>query len=156
MPKLGLFLLLAGAVGVSHSALAHAPDDQKNRPLYYTREITPDDLNGRSLRELSLMRNTIYARAGHKFRKKWLNDYFSAQPWYRPLDKIDNNKLTPIDLRNAELIANYDAFLNRDQLEAMQRAVAAPQTSEDQVELRLLSMRLGKWLGSSDPDRTPL
>ena len=63
-----------------------------DRPLYYTRPITDDDLIGRSLRELSLMRNTIYARAGNKFRKKWLNDYFSAQPWYHPLDSAKRTR----------------------------------------------------------------
>src|SRR5262249_55062235 len=31
------------------------------RPLYYERALTAADLDGRTLRELSLMRNTIYA-----------------------------------------------------------------------------------------------
>jgi hypothetical protein len=160
MPKLRLLLLLTGALAASHAVAAQSTGavtgPAKPRPLYYRREITSDDLKGRSLRERSLMRNTIYARAGNKFRKKWLNDYFSAQPWYHPLDKMDEKKLTAIDRRNAELIAMYDAFLTRDQLLAMQKAVGTPKTPEDRIELRLLSMRLGKWLGPPDPERTPL
>ena len=54
------------------------------------------DLEGRTLRELALMRNTIYARAGHPFRKKWLHDYFSAQPWYKPLAK-DTHRTLEVD-----------------------------------------------------------
>ena len=100
------------ALACSALALAQAAGDQESaRPLYYTRAITNDDLEGRTLRDLSLMRNTIYARAGNKFRKQWLNDYFSALSWYHPLDKMDESKLTVLDKRNAEIIADYDAAL---------------------------------------------
>ena len=138
------------------AAIAAAAQNSEDRPLYYTRQITPDDLEGRTLRELSLMRNTIYARAGNKFRKKWLNDYFSALPWYHPLDKMDESKLTALDKKNAEIIADYDAALPRAELEQMQKEFLNPQTPEDKIELRLVSMRLGKWAGSPDQDRTPL
>ncbi len=36
-----------------------------DRPLYYAREITPADLVSRTVWELTLLRNTIYARAGN-------------------------------------------------------------------------------------------
>ncbi len=139
------------------SAMAQGAGDQEAaRPLYYTRTITKDDLSGRTLRELSLMRNTIYARAGNKFRKQWLNDYFSARPWYRPLDKMDESKLTALDRKNAEIIAAFDAAIPREELLSMQQEFMSPQTPEDKIELRLVSMRLGKWAGSPDQDRTPL
>jgi hypothetical protein len=131
-------------------------DPVSKRPLYYTRAITKKDLQGRTLRELSLLRNTIYARAGNSFRKKWLNDYFSAQRWYHPLDKMDESKLTALDKANAETIAEYDASIPRDALQSMQMEFLNPQSPEDKVELRLASMRLGKWAGSADQDRTPL
>jgi len=125
------------------------------RPLYYTREITAKDLKKRSLSELAVMRNTIYARAGNRFRKKWLNDYFSAQPWYHPLDQTDESKITPLDRRNAEIIAKYDAAISRDELlDTMSHLDGS--TPEEKIELRLASMRLGKWAGSPDDDRTPL
>ena len=41
---------------------------EDNRQLYYERALTDEDLAGRTLRELSLMRNWIYARAGNPFR----------------------------------------------------------------------------------------
>jgi hypothetical protein len=161
MPKkLRLMVVLTAAFSASYVALAQAPPDSKERPFYYAQEITPSDLEGRSLRELSLMRNTIYARAGNKFRKKWLNDYFSAQPWYHPLDPMDETKITPLDRKNAEAIAAYDAGLTHDQLFAMQNDLImgnGAQTPERKLELRLLSARLGKWKGAdTDADRSPL
>lgn len=153
---LSLVILSVAALVPSFSALAQGTGDGNNRPLYYTREITTKDLEGRTLRDLSLMRNTIYARAGHTFRKQWLKDYFSAQPWYHPLDKTDESKITALDHKNAAIIGAYDAALPRSELQAMQQEFMNPQTPEDKIELRLVSMRLGKWAGSSDQDRTPL
>jgi hypothetical protein len=134
------------------------------RPLYYDRLITQKDLRSRSLRELTLMRNTIFARAGNPFRKKWLADYFAAQPWYHPLTATDESKLTPLDKQNAGIIVAYDLSLSRSQLQTMvgQIMIAVRDhgfTPEDRIELRLLSARLGKWVGPSDTpedERSPL
>jgi hypothetical protein len=138
---------------------------QFDKPLYYTRQVAPSDLVFRSLVELTLMRNTIYARAGNSFRKKWLADYFTSQPWYHPLPEMDASKLTSLDRKNAEIIATYDASLTRDQLERMLRVVMSSAANDqqprlqDNIEIRLLSARLGKWVGSKDTpqeDRSPL
>src|SRR5215472_7020355 len=133
-----------------------AAAQQDARPFYYTRPITDDDLDGRSLRELTLMRNTIYARAGNRFRKKWLNDYFSAQPWYHPLDKMDQSKITAIDRKNAEIIANYEAAIDREDLLKREKIWLHQNTPEAKIELGLISMRLGQWLGGGDEERTAL
>ena len=130
------------------------------RPLYYERALTAADLEGRTLRELALMRNTIYARAGHQFRKKWLHDYFSAQPWYKPLAKDDNKKITAIDRANAALIAQTEQGQKRDDLKkrrddllARQRAHKA--TREDDVELTILNTRLGEWAAAEPVAKPP-
>src|SRR5258708_40226626 len=127
----------------THARPASADDP---RPFYYTREIKPEDLYDRSLRELQLMRNTIFARAGNKFRKKWLNDYFSAQPWYHPLDKTDESKVTALDRKNAQIIANYDAAISRDGLLEIQRSIT-PDTPANKIEVRLASLRRGHGAG---------
>src|SRR5215467_10083157 len=119
----GTILFLAVLMSGPHALAQPVSQETEPRPLYYTREITDDDLIGRSLRELTLMRNTIYARAGNKFRKQWLNDYFSALPWYHPLDKMDESKITALDRKNAEIIAKYDADIPRDELLSMQQAL---------------------------------
>jgi hypothetical protein len=143
-------------VGVSaHRAAADPP-----RPLYYDRALTPADLQGRTLRELTLMRNTVYARAGHSFRKKWLHDYFAAQPWYKPLAKDDDSMITRLDRANVALIAQAEEGQkrpalkqHRDDLLARQRAGKA--TPEDAIELGLLNTRLGEWTAAEDAARPP-
>ena len=121
-----------------------------DRPLYYEREITRADLAGRTLRELSLMRNTIYARAHNPFRKKWLNDYFSAQPWYRPEKRMDESKLSELDRKNAAIIVEYEVSLPRAELAEHEKALQAKKkadgklSTEDAIELSLLNQTLGE------------
>lgn len=131
--------------------------------LYFTRALTAADLKGRSLRELSLMRNTIFARAGNPFRKDWLNAYFRAQPWYRPGKRWDAKKISAQDWRNAKRIAEHEAGLKRADLKARVVAVqaridAGQARPEDSIEMRLLSARLGKWQAKTPPpaNRSPL
>jgi hypothetical protein len=131
------------------------------RPLYYERAITEADLKDRTLRELSLMRNTIYARAGNRFRRPWLNNHFSKQPWYEPKDEMDSSKISELDKKNARAIADHDAAITTEQLNAwrdalLERRKSSKSRPEDEVELSLLSQRLGTWLGGDDREPTPL
>jgi hypothetical protein len=157
------------ATSATSAAATGAPSAEASpkapaRPLSYDRAITAEDLAGRTLRELSLLRNTIYARAGNKFRRPWLNAYFSAQPWYKPLDVMDESKITPLDRANARTIADADAAITHDDLErrrdeVLARKKAGKEAPEDSVELSLLSQRLGVWLGGDDKPaeaRSPL
>ncbi|HKE20321.1 MAG TPA: YARHG domain-containing protein [Kofleriaceae bacterium] len=143
---------------------AASQPETAERPLYYERVIAPADLEKRTLRELSLMRNTIFARAGNPFRKKWLRDHFEAQPWYHALDRTDESKLTDIDRQNAVLIAGAEAAFTRAELEkrlaeVQARASGGAAAPDDEIELRLLSARLGVWKGSAGVprgERSPL
>jgi hypothetical protein len=140
--------------------LAPAQAGAADRPLYYERALTAADLDGRTLRELALMRNTIYARAGHGFRKKWLHDYFTAQPWYKPLVKDDNSKITAVDRANATLIAQAEEGQKRPELEKRRDDILARQrthkaTPEDEVELSILNTRLGQWAAAEADAKPP-
>lgn len=160
-------------VAATPDATPHAAPDAKNaapdakaaaRPLYYDRALTDADLSGRTLRELSLMRNTIFARTGHPFVKTWLNDYFRAQPWYHPSEKADLSKLSEIDKKNADRIARYEAALTEADLNQRKDALLARRgtpawTAEDDVEIELLSAARGEWLGGKEvaaAQRNPL
>lgn len=146
------------------AAALPAPAAAAGRPLYYDRAVTPEDLDERTLREFSLLRNTIFARAGNPFVKPWLNAYFRAQPWYTPAAKIDMSKLTEIDRQNVTIISERENSFSRDHLLSLRdRVVARGQsgqaTPEDPIELSLLSEALGEWVGSADvavADRNPL
>jgi hypothetical protein len=62
-------------------------------------------LEKKSLRELSILRNTIYARYGWDgYRKPWLRAYFHAQPWFKPNPKFTYKLLGDIDRKNAHFI----------------------------------------------------
>lgn len=156
--RIGVFALMAallGGVTLTGQPVAHAQEAPAGtRTLYYEREITEPDLAGRSLRELSIMRNTIFARAGNKFRKAWLREYFTAQPWYKAKDKSDLSTLTKIDHKNAKIIGTRESSVTTEELQKMLAAVQARQkagkaTPEDKVELSMLSQRLGKWVGAA-------
>lgn len=136
----------------------------EDRPLYFTRPLKAEDVAGRSLRELTLMRNWIYARRGNEFRRAWLRDFFTQQKWYEPNQAAflsdgwknlsdDQPADWTRDDKNAELIAEYESSLTTEQLTAMRDAVRArakKATPEDVIELKLLSVRLGGWAGEGD------
>jgi hypothetical protein len=149
-------LVVIAGFGVLAPGLAAAGD----RPLYYGRALTGADLDGRTLRELTLMRNTIYARAGHPFRKKWLHDYFAAQPWYKPLAKDDDTKITKLDRANVVLIAQAEQGQKRDDLKKRRDDILARQrtgkaTPEDDIELGILNTRLGQWVSAEAAAKPP-
>lgn len=155
MRLLVLVLILAVGLGITARNAGAEP-----RPLYYERALTRADLDGRTLRELALMRNTIYARAGHSFRKKWLHDYFAAQSWYKPLAKDDNSKITKVDRANAALIAQAEeaptqAELKKRRDDVLARQHAGKATAEDDVELTILNTRLGQWASAQAEAKPP-
>lgn len=114
-------------------------EPQKERPLYYEREIKPADLEGRTLRELSLMRNWIYARAGNQFRKKWLHDFFSSYDWYEPTG-LDMSKVPERDRENAKIINDYELSLPQDSLEKQYRELYEKHRNADVQAVNALAL----------------
>jgi len=142
-----ILLVLALALG-STSALAA----EDGAPYYPDHPLTREELAGKSLRELDLMRNTIYARVGNVFRKAWLRDYFTQQPWYKPTG-LDASKLSEQDKQNAATIAEYTLSIPRPELQKRLRALNAKgdkATTEDRTELSLLRRALGGEGGAAD------
>ncbi|MCA9656796.1 MAG: YARHG domain-containing protein [Myxococcales bacterium] len=144
------------------------PDDgaappAEARPMYYERALTDADLEGRTLRELDLMRNTIYARIGQQFRKQWLSDYFKAQPWYEPKDAVDEKSLSELDLKNAEKIVDFGNAISaatlREKRDALNEKMRDGTVSdEDKIEFQIIAARLGEWEGGDaiEERRSPL
>lgn len=148
---LGLAVCTIAATRGVHAAPVAASAPAAARAMYYTVPITQADLAGRTLRELTLLRNTIYARAGNPFRKQWLHDHFAAQPWYKALPRMDKSKLSALDLANAREIVDWDNNQDEEVLRASAKrladgAKAGRATPDEVIELRLLSARFGQWL----------
>jgi hypothetical protein len=78
-------------------------------PPRFDRLLTAADVDGLSLEDLALMRNTIYARAGRTFKNPKLRDYFAKQPWYRPA--AAPAKLTAVDAANVRTISARERAL---------------------------------------------
>ncbi|MBL8952180.1 MAG: YARHG domain-containing protein [Myxococcaceae bacterium] len=116
--------------------------------------LAEDEYVGRPLRELTLMRNIVYAKAHNPFRRKWLNAWFSKQKWYEPWEKKDDSLVSSTAAQNATMLANYEAMLpieeltkRRDVVRARVKAAGGKVSPEDDIELRLLSVRFGGWAG---------
>jgi YARHG domain-containing protein len=83
-------------------------------------------LESKSLRELSILRNTIYARYGWDgYRKPWLRAYFHAQPWFKPNPKFSYKQLSDVDRKNAHFIAMREQSLTDVELAAMRDDILA-------------------------------
>ncbi|MFB2771470.1 YARHG domain-containing protein [Pelatocladus sp. BLCC-F211] len=81
-----------------------------SKPLFQQRLLTSADLKGRNGKELTLMRNEIYARHGRRFKEQKLQSYFESQSWYQPryaLGEFPDSILSQIELKNAVMIREY-------------------------------------------------
>ena len=66
-----------------------------------------DFLSGFSKKELAIIRNTIYAKKGYKFKRKEYQKYFGAKDWYRgTTDK--QNILNRKEQKLVDIIVKYE------------------------------------------------
>lgn len=75
-------------------------------PISRHRKLTYEDISSFSKGELRLIRNEIFARYGYIFSSNDLREYFSRQPWYRPLS--NEVHLTDIEQYNVNFIKQYE------------------------------------------------
>ncbi|PZO40859.1 MAG: hypothetical protein DCF19_11155 [Pseudanabaena frigida] len=74
------------------------------------RAITDNDLADKSLLELDIMRNEVFARYGRQFKDPELQSYFNSQPWYQPRYTPENfptDLLTTTELKNVQYIREF-------------------------------------------------
>lgn len=68
-----------------------------------------NDLAGLSKSQLRILRNTIYARHGRKFKSADLRNYFNGFSWYSPrYDEIPAGSLSAVEKHNISLIQSYE------------------------------------------------
>jgi hypothetical protein len=122
-------------VGVAHAEEPYTPPPAEKVTSYYA-GVMPcsivreepfthvrckgGELDGKSLRELSILRNTIYARYGWSgYRKQWLKDHFNAQPWFKPNPKFSYKLLSDADRKNAHFIGAKEQSMTSTELSRM-------------------------------------
>ncbi|MGF7060645.1 YARHG domain-containing protein [Brassicibacter mesophilus] len=62
--------------------------------------------------EISILRNSIYAKYGYKFKTSKYKNYFSKYDWYEPKYDDVNTYLTLSDLKNIDLILKLEKNFN--------------------------------------------
>lgn len=75
-----------------------------------TKKVSEKDLQGKTAFDLDIMRNTIYARHGRRFRSRAVQTYFDKQPWYNPkypFKEFPDSLLSSIEQENLAKIWEY-------------------------------------------------
>ncbi len=113
---------LALFVFVSTLHFANAQDVPGQYPFTATRLVTDDDLNDKTLTDLRIMRNEIFARHGHTFKSEELKNHFTSQLWYKSTVADATSQLTETEKKNVDFIkrlenkisatADFDDFYN--------------------------------------------
>lgn len=92
-------------------------------PEASARILNGSELSGMTTKQLSIMRNEIFARHGYIFKTTDMKEYFGRQSWYRPSASDVSSVLTVIEKQNIETIKKFEA-LNNVKLEVNGRQVA--------------------------------
>ncbi|MEE3718880.1 YARHG domain-containing protein [Tumidithrix elongata RA019] len=93
------------------------------------RPVTDADLKGKSMDELDIMRNEVYARYGRRFRDLELQAFFDAQPWYKPRyspEDFPHNILTSLEKQNVKEIVEFQQRSQQGQLPVVPTTCASP------------------------------
>jgi len=70
--------------------------------------LNENQLSGKSLEELALLRNEIFARKGYVFSTEKYSMYFENQNWYKPLPSNAGIKFSDIENKNIEIIKKLE------------------------------------------------
>ena len=76
-----------------------------------TRKLIESDLSSKNKKELEIMRNSIYARYGYKFKRNDLFNHFSQFSWYNPTTSDMStvyNSMSDIEKYNIDFIKKHE------------------------------------------------
>lgn len=106
---------------------------KQNAPLNISSNVSPtllaaEDIGGKTVADLRLMRNEIYARHGYRFRNPSLLTYFEAKPWYHPDTgdmQVAEKRMSSVEMANTAFLAQRE---HRDKSQGREaiRVPAAP------------------------------
>lgn len=69
--------------------------------------FTENDLSPLTAKELTYLRNSVYAKHGYVFNSQELNNYFKRISWYHPDASVTEAVLNGVERANVEFIKNY-------------------------------------------------
>jgi len=91
-----------------------ADDDSRSPmedPALLDAQLSVEQLNDLSRRDLRMLRNMVYARRGRPFKSALLTKYFDAASWYEVDPSYTEAKLSALDRHNIRLIRSVEDSL---------------------------------------------
>lgn len=115
--------------------------------------ISREDILDKSLEELRLIRNEIFARNGYRFESPELNQYFNQFEWYTPSHDKADSLLSDVDKKNVQLILDLESDLRktiREDQELYSQFEASQQTAYEDYQISFtkdLLITMDKFIG---------
>ncbi|WP_020567688.1 YARHG domain-containing protein [Neolewinella persica] len=72
------------------------------------RRLKKSEVDNLKKGDLTIIRNTIYARHGYSFKNRPLRVFFDAQPWYIPIHTDIRSDFTDLEKENIRLLLKYE------------------------------------------------
>lgn len=75
------------------------------------RKLVDSDLDGKTKKDLEILRNSIYAKYGYKFKREDLLNYFSQFSWYNPITRDMAevyNSMSDVEKYNIDFIKKHE------------------------------------------------
>lgn len=70
--------------------------------------LKKEDVENLKKGDISIIRNTIYARHGYSFKNRPLRVFFDAQSWYIPIHTDIKSEFTELEKKNIQLLLRYE------------------------------------------------
>ena len=86
-------------------------------------KLTTIDISSKSIDEISLIRNEIYARNGYRFKDWNLQEYFENKNWYKVLEDNNHVKLNKIEKENVVFLQKREKKLRKKRLALMNQLI---------------------------------
>ena len=77
-------------------------------------KLTQAEIENKSVGELYLLRNSIFAKYGRPFNTYELHAFFMSQGWYKPVKSFKQSDLSAIDVYNVDLLAAQENKLRQE------------------------------------------
>jgi len=114
-------------------ASKHATVQPGDMRYWQTRPLTARKLGTHSGAEWRVLRSEVEAIHGKRFSEAWLQDYFEERYWYKASDSYDPKKLTSLEQKNLQTIADA---------QKKSRKIALAPGDMELFENRLISERM--------------
>ncbi len=114
-------------------ASKHATVQPGDMRYWQTRPLTVRKLGTHSGAEWRVLRSEVEAIHGKRFSETWLQEYFEERYWYKASDNYDPKKLTALEQKNLQAIADA---------QKKSRKIALAPGDMELFENRLISERM--------------